>query len=153
MDRGIAVVGAPGIELGITALRGFRGEAHDVVALGDGGCVVALSWFAQTDFGAGPMTTDSRARQSRVVRYGVDGAVRWSTEIGVWPLDLAFDGEGRLLVAGNMMNGVSYALLEVESGAGAQWADRGICAGGGVRGGQAGGAVDVGGARDGGDRR
>lgn len=103
------------IEIG--ALLGFRGESHDVIALPDGECIVALSWFGRTDFGAGEMHVDAGGRQSYLVRYGKDGKVRWSTQVPLWPADLAFDGAHTVMVVGETREGKTHAVVDVDSGA------------------------------------
>ncbi|HWB76522.1 MAG TPA: hypothetical protein VG755_16255, partial [Nannocystaceae bacterium] len=108
----------PAPTLVIDVLQGFTGDAHDVIALPDGECIAALSWFGDTDYGAGPRRTDDRGRQGVLVRYRVDGSVRWASDVKVWPADLVFDGKDRVLVVGDPRDGTTnWIVLDAATGA------------------------------------
>lgn len=97
--------------LEVLALHSFAGEAHAIVGLPNGDCVVAVSDLKRTEYGVD-------RRQALLVRYSGDGAVVWTTTIGTWPSDLAFDGERRLLIVGQTMDyhQSAWALVDVQDG-------------------------------------
>jgi hypothetical protein len=107
----------PSLQLKVAALRGFAGESHAVVGLPGGDCIAALSWFSDTGLGSGPLTTADGKRQGVLVRYRPDASVVWTQAIGVWPADLAFDGESRVLVVGQPMDdATAFATVEIAEG-------------------------------------